>query len=135
MPSANTAAAIRSGSRFIGVHVLCGRGCFNISSHSGPRLDAPSRDFVAATPRTTIEERSQGDGMYDAIITGGTIIDGTGATRRRADVGITGGRIAAIGDLGDARAARTIDASGRIVAPGFIDVHTHVDAQVFWDTT
>ncbi|MEZ5217050.1 MAG: amidohydrolase family protein [Ilumatobacteraceae bacterium] len=72
---------------------------------------------------------------YDVIIRGGTVIDGTGAPRRRADVGIQGQRIAAIGDLSTATAGSIIDATDRIVAPGFIDVHTHVDAQVFWDTT
>ena len=73
--------------------------------------------------------------MYDVIIRGGDVVDGTGAVRRRADVGITGDRITAIADLGGAEAAQVIDASGRVVAPGFVDVHTHVDAQVFWDTT
>jgi len=69
--------------------------------------------------------------MLDTAIRGGEVIDGTGAPRRRADVGIAGGRIAAVGDVGDARAE--IDASGLVVAPGFVDVHAHVDAQVFWD--
>ncbi|MDO8364181.1 MAG: amidohydrolase family protein [Actinomycetota bacterium] len=73
--------------------------------------------------------------MYDVIIKSGQLIDGTGATRRRADVGIVGDRITAIGDLTAHDAATVIDATGRVVAPGFIDVHTHVDAQVFWDTT
>lgn len=70
--------------------------------------------------------------MFDIRITNGTLIDGTGARRRRADVAIVEGRIAAIGsELGPAR--QTIDARGKIVAPGFIDVHSHFDAQVFWD--
>ena len=73
--------------------------------------------------------------MYDVIIRGGDVVDGTGVPRRQADVGITGQRITAIGDLSAAEAAQLIDATGRIVAPGFVDVHTHVDAQVFWDTT
>jgi N-acyl-D-aspartate/D-glutamate deacylase len=73
--------------------------------------------------------------MFDVIIRSGIVIDGTGAPRRRADVGINGDRIAAIGDLTDAEAMHEVDATDRIVAPGFIDVHTHVDAQVFWDTT
>ncbi|MEZ5258713.1 MAG: hypothetical protein R2705_18015 [Ilumatobacteraceae bacterium] len=72
---------------------------------------------------------------YDVIIRGGTVIDGTGAYARRADVGIQGQRIAAIGDLSTATAGSIIGTTDRIVAPGFIDVHTHVDAQVFWDTT
>jgi N-acyl-D-aspartate/D-glutamate deacylase len=73
--------------------------------------------------------------MFDVIIRGGHLIDGTGGPRRLADVGITAQRIAAIGDLADAEAHQVIDATGRIVGPGFVDVHTHVDAQVFWDTT
>ena len=73
--------------------------------------------------------------MFDVIIHGGDVIDGTGAPRRRADVGISGERISTIGDLDGAEAAQTIDASGRVVSPGFIDVHTHIDAQIFWDTT
>ena len=67
----------------------------------------------------------------DIVITGGTVIDGTGAPSRVADVAITDGRIAEIGRglAGD----RVIDATDRIVSPGFIDIHTHYDAQVFWD--
>jgi len=71
--------------------------------------------------------------MFDLIIRGGEVIDGTGAPRRRADVGIEGGRITAIGQLAGADAAREIDATGKVVTPGFVDVHTHYDAQVFWD--
>jgi N-acyl-D-aspartate/D-glutamate deacylase len=70
---------------------------------------------------------------YDVIIRGGTLVDGTGMPRRRADVGIRGGRIAALGRLGAASARQVVDAEGMIVAPGFIDLHTHYDAQIFWD--
>lgn len=73
--------------------------------------------------------------QFDVVIRGGDVVDGTGAPRRRADVGIAGDRIAAIGDLDGAIATHEIDAAGRAVTPGFVDVHTHVDAQVFWDTT
>ena len=70
--------------------------------------------------------------MSDAqVIRGGTVIDGTGAPGYRADVRIVGGRIDAIGSGLDG--GEVIDAGGRIVAPGFIDIHTHYDAQVFWD--
>ena len=70
--------------------------------------------------------------MHDLLIRGGNIVDGTGAAARRADVAIQGDRIAAIGlDLGPAR--DTLDASGLVVSPGFIDPHTHYDAQWCWD--
>ena len=63
----------------------------------------------------------------DLIIEGGWVVDGLGGPRRRADVGVAGERIAAIGDLSGATAARRVDARGKIVAPGFIDVHGHDD--------
>lgn len=69
---------------------------------------------------------------YDLIIRNGTIIDGSGLPRFRADVGIVHGKIATIGKIRD-RAKEVIDAEGHVVAPGFIDGHTHMDAQVCWD--
>ena len=70
--------------------------------------------------------------MYDLVIRNGTVVDGTGLPAYRADVGLTGNRIAAIGRLRE-RGKEQIDATGHVVTPGFIDGHTHMDAQVFWD--
>lgn len=70
--------------------------------------------------------------MHDVIIHGAEICDGTGAARRRGDVAVQGGRIVEVGRV-DGAAHRTIDASGLVLAPGFIDLHTHYDCQVSWD--
>ena len=79
--------------------------------------------------------------MFDLKITGGTVVDGTGADRYRADIGVKDGRIVEVrrragDDPGlDGEAAETIDATGRVVTPGFVDIHTHYDGQVTWDET
>lgn len=69
--------------------------------------------------------------MYDYLIQNGLLIDGTGAAAYAGDLAISGGKIAAIGDLKDAQAKETIDAAGRYVTPGFIDIHRHADAAIF----
>ena len=69
--------------------------------------------------------------MLDLLIRGGTLVDGTGGLRRLGDVGIAGDRIVAVGTLTGAEAARTIDAAGKIVSPGFIDPHSHSDFTLF----
>ncbi len=89
-------------------------------SVSFPKFSVPgSRQYSAA--------------MYDLRINGGTIVDGTGRPRYVGDVAISGGVIAAIGPALDGEAAEVIDATGMIVAPGFVDIHTHYDGQATWD--
>ena len=70
--------------------------------------------------------------MYDLVIRNSTVVDGSGLPRYRADVAISGDRIAAIGRIHE-KGREEIDATGQVVSPGFIDGHTHMDAQVFWD--
>ena len=72
--------------------------------------------------------------MFDVVIRNGLVVDGTGNPGRTADVAIRDGRIVAIGEV-SGNGNHEIDAEGLVVAPGFVDVHTHFDAQVFWDTT
>ena len=70
---------------------------------------------------------------FDLLILGGNLVDGSGAPGRRSDVGISGDRIAALGDLEPAEAKRRIDARGRVVCPGFIDAHSHSDLSLLSD--
>ena len=70
---------------------------------------------------------------FDLVIRGGTVIDGTGSAPREADVGIIGNRITAVGAIAG-NGAEEIDAKGKLVTPGFVDIHTHYDAQAVWDT-
>jgi N-acyl-D-amino-acid deacylase len=71
--------------------------------------------------------------MYDLLLTGGLVVDGTGVPGRHADVAVADGRVVAVGRLAGASAARTIDADGLVVAPGVVDAHTHYDPQITWD--
>jgi N-acyl-D-aspartate/D-glutamate deacylase len=70
--------------------------------------------------------------MHDLVVRGGTVVDGTGAPGRTADVAVTDGVVTEVGRV-DGRARRTVDADGALVTPGFVDIHTHFDGQVTWD--
>src|SRR5258706_4608681 len=72
--------------------------------------------------------------MLDLLSRGATLLDGTGSPSRRCDVGVAGGKIAAVGEIKDA-ASKTVDAGGLCLMPGIVDVHTHYDAQITWDPT
>ena len=72
--------------------------------------------------------------MLDLVIRNGMVIDGSGDQRRSGDVGVRDGRIVAIGEIVE-EALQEVDATGLVITPGFVDIHTHFDAQVFWDTT
>jgi N-acyl-D-aspartate/D-glutamate deacylase len=69
----------------------------------------------------------------DLVIRNGSIVDGTGSAPRDGDVAVKGGRIVAVGKVAGSGAGE-IDAKGRIVTPGFVDIHTHYDAQAVWDS-
>ena len=71
--------------------------------------------------------------MFDVVVRGGLVVDGTGAAARRTDIGITDDRITVIGDLSGAEAGRLLNADGLVVAPGFIDIHSHSDFTLLID--
>src|SRR4051795_5531963 len=79
-----------------------------------------------------VSQEARRSPVFDLVVRRGRVVDGTGAPAFEADVAILNGRIVEIGE-GLGRAGAEIDAGGMVVAPGFIDVHTHYDAQVFWD--
>src|SRR4051812_41283040 len=101
---------------------------------------APRRAEPATCSSTTCSPRSGSSCRrrkdqpmsHDLVIKGATIVDGTGAEPYSGDVAVDGDRIAAVGRV-DGRAARTIDAAGATVTPGFVDVHAHYDGQATWD--
>ena len=90
---------------------------------------------VAATAAFSLPSASQGAEPFDVLIKGGRIFDGSGNPWFRADVGVRDGKIAAIGDLSDAVAVQVIEAAGKAVSPGFIDIHSHSDFTLLVDGT
>ena len=73
-----------------------------------------------------------GEAAYDLVVRGGSVADGSGGAIYDADVAVSGGRIAAVGQV-NGRGREEIDARGKLVTPGFVDVHTHYDGQATWD--
>jgi N-acyl-D-aspartate/D-glutamate deacylase len=84
--------------------------------------------LAALVAASTLAASAQGPARYDVLITNGRVLDGSGNPWLAMDIGIRGGRIADMGRLERAAAARTIDAHGLTVTPGFIDVHSHASA-------
>jgi N-acyl-D-aspartate/D-glutamate deacylase len=88
---------------------------------------------VARAARVTRRRGDQEDGMaHQLVIRGGVVVDGTGEPAREADVAVDGGRITAIGAV-DGAGDVEIDAAGRLITPGWVDIHTHYDGQATWD--
>ncbi len=86
------------------------------------------RSAFAALSLVATAAWAQAEPSFDLVIASGQVLDGSGNPAFRADVGISGDRITAVGDLSRARSTRRIDAAGKIVAPGFIDLHSHAYA-------
>ena len=103
------------------------------SARRASRRTVSYRTRVAERGRIGDTETRRKMKEFDIHIKGGTIVDGTRVPRYRGDVWIRDGRIAQLGGRAPGKAARTIDAEGHIVAPGFVDLHTHYDAQIRWD--
>src|SRR5438105_1721053 len=113
------------------------------ASNSPPGPGAERRVPGPRTPRLTEADparRARDCGVasydYDLLIRGGTVVDGTGALPRTADVAVEGGRVVDVGTLGvrgSGGARQVVDADGALVMPGFVDIHTHYDGQATWD--
>src|SRR4051794_23786508 len=102
-----------------------------LSGHDAVR----GRRLTGPPPRPCCRQRQGGRSMtdLDLVIRGGTVVDGSGRPAFEADVAIAGGRIAQVGKV-TGRGAEEIDARGKLVTPGFVDIHTHYDAQATWSS-
>src|SRR5207302_7326548 len=113
----------------------------DLAGHSSCSRTDPDRPAGRRRPRHHARQRrpalpppaAGGTHMLDLLIRGGTVVDGTGAPARLADIGVRDGRV--VTEVNGESATRTIDADGLVVAPGFVDLPTHHDAQLSWDPT
>src|SRR5690349_2675946 len=105
-------------------------------SRCGSWASGPGTNPCRKMPNSMGREDTTDKGVamaHDVVITGGTVVDGTGGPAFRADVGIDGDRIVEVGKVDASGAGTVIDAEGRFVTPGFVDLHSHLDAQIGWD--
>jgi len=100
----------------------------NRAAHDSKKISRKMRAIVAAAGNTEEDQTM----IHDLVIRGGTVVDGTGAPRRLADVAIDGDKITAVGNV-PGQGRTEIDARGHLVTPGWVDIHTHYDGQVSWD--
>ena len=132
--------------RYPGHAIVTGVGRGRRRSHCRPHRTSGAWGVTNARCRTTFHHLGAGGcrpewaatsggtmSEFDIVVRGGTVVDGTGAPARRADVAIKDARIVAVEEDIDGSSRRTIDAGGRLVTPGFVDIHTHLDAQLAWD--
>lgn len=100
----------------------------NLTAHSAAGLRSRSREGAMCAPNMKGADMAE----YELVVRGGTVVDGTGGAARSADVGIRGGVIVEVGQIGG-KGHREINADGALVTPGWVDIHTHYDAQATWD--
>src|SRR5262245_58748577 len=123
-PAASHGTSMRTAISGTGFHAGSRLGLYN--SRARMTDGRPAR-------RVRILARTKGALMFDLVLTGGRVVDGTGSPWFHADVGVRGDRIAAVGALGQAEAQRRLDVAGHVVTPGFVETHVHADLALVAD--